>query len=68
MSELIADAASFAISAHSGQVDKLGVPYALHLQHVASSFEGEETYQAVAWLHDIRDLPISGAAFLFQRL
>lgn len=45
-------ARAFAQRAHTGQVDKAGVPYILHPQTVASQVEGDAV-KAAAWLHDV---------------
>ncbi len=37
--------------AHTGQVDKQGQPYILHVERVASAVS--EPAKAVAWLHDV---------------
>jgi (p)ppGpp synthase/HD superfamily hydrolase len=43
-----------AIGAHGGQVDKIGVPYRLHLQAVAEGLEPFGPMVVMAgWLHDI---------------
>lgn len=44
-------AALFAEEAHRGQVDKLGVPYIVHLLRVAARVPGN--FEAVALLHDV---------------
>lgn len=44
----------FALEAHKGQVDKLGVPYGAHVVHVGESVSraGPE-FEAVGYLHDV---------------
>lgn len=47
-------ARAFALEAHKGQVDKLGVPYGAHINHVGESVAqvGPE-FEAVGYLHDV---------------
>ncbi len=52
MSNLIELAKQIALAAHSGQKDRAGKPFCLHLQKVANLVDTEEE-KAVAWLHDI---------------
>lgn len=53
MTSIVDRARTFALAAHEGQVDKLGVSYAAHLAHVAASVARfSPAVQAVAWLHD----------------
>ena len=50
-------AEALARSAHADQVDKAGLPYADHPARVAArvriSAPGDESAEAVAWLHDV---------------
>ncbi|PWE28401.1 phosphohydrolase [Maritimibacter sp. 55A14] len=54
ISDLAADARSFACAAHQGQIDKLGHAYGAHIIHVGESVAalGPE-FEAVGYLHDV---------------
>ena len=52
-SQLVAHAADLARTAHAGQLDKAGFPYAAHPERVARSVAGDALAEAVAWLHDV---------------
>lgn len=54
--DLIAQARTLAVSAHAGQVDKLGAPYIGHPTRVAAhakALGGSPEAIAAAWLHDV---------------
>lgn len=59
MSSSATRAEALARTAHAAQVDKAGLPYADHPARVAarvrSSAPGDESAEAVAWLHDVVD-------------
>lgn len=58
MAEIVDRARHLAICAHSGQVDKAGHPYILHVRRVAAAVAGDPNAEAVAWLHDcMEDAP-----------
>lgn len=50
---VVEQARDLAMSAHAGQVDKAGAPYAGHPERVAARLDGDELAQAAAWLHDV---------------
>src|SRR3954469_13798466 len=53
-SELVGRASELARTAHAGQFRRDGVtPYATHPEAVARRVAGDETAEAVAWLHDV---------------
>lgn len=39
--------------AHAGQRDKNGAPYIAHPERVAARVAGDDTLEAIAWLHDV---------------
>lgn len=45
-------ARKFALHAHTGRVDKAGMPYAGHLERVAGRLMDDPATAVVAWLHD----------------
>ena len=53
LDELVGRAEALARSAHAGQVDKAGAPYAQHPERVAAAVTGDPQAQAAAWLHDV---------------
>jgi (p)ppGpp synthase/HD superfamily hydrolase len=50
--QMIDAAAAYAIEAHTGQRDKLGVPYILHVARVATAVADDPAACVVGWLHD----------------
>lgn len=46
-------AEGIARSAHAGQVDKAGMAYIEHPARVAARVQGDQSAEAVAWLHDV---------------
>lgn len=49
----LADAISFASSAHKGQFDKGGDPYILHPLHLMNQLLWDKTLAAIAVMHDV---------------
>lgn len=59
MTDWLSRARELAATAHAGQVDKSGAPYAEHLRFVADHVAGDDA-KTVAWLHDIvEDTPVT---------
>lgn len=57
---LAARAQSIATRAHHGQTDKAGRPYITHPARIAARVQGDDTLEAVAWLHDVvEDTPVT---------
>lgn len=50
--DLVRKAFKIAYGVHKDQVDKAGMPYILHILHVASNVGSDEKYIATALLHD----------------
>src|SRR5205085_6534644 len=50
--QMIDAAAAYAVEAHTGQRDKQGVPYILHVARVATAVAGDPAACVVGWLHD----------------
>lgn len=50
--QMIDAAAAYAIEAHTGQRDKLGAPYILHVARVATAVADDPAACVVGWLHD----------------
>lgn len=58
--ETVFRAGTLATDSHYGQVDRSGIPYIEHVKRVAGVVRGDNTAEAVAWLHDIvEDTPIT---------
>lgn len=58
--EMVRRAEALARSAHEGQVDKAGKPYAEHPARIAASVAGDPVLESIAWLHDVvEDTPVT---------